>query len=103
VAFDPSIGGIYRVSQHDASWQFTGTIDMSSHRPDIQKEAYTVTEFCETTGLSRATAYRIFKAGVITPRKAGNRTLILGEDLRAYLNSLPVADIVSAATGGSTR
>ena len=76
---------------------------MSSHRSDIQKEAYTVTEFCETTGLSRATAYRIFKAGVITPRKAGNRTLILGEDLRAYLNSLPLADMGSAAIQSSSR
>jgi excisionase family DNA binding protein len=59
--------------------------------------AYTITGFCEATGLSRATVYRLFQAGVITPRKAGARTLIMKADAEAYLQSLPEAEISKAS------
>ena len=58
--------------------------------------SYTISGFCEATGLSRATVYRLFQAGVITPRKAGARTLIMRADVEEYLQSLPEAEISKA-------
>ena len=51
--------------------------------------AYTVSGFCQIVGISKSGAYRLFKSGVITPRKAGHRTLILRADVEAWLASLP--------------
>jgi len=58
--------------------------------------SYTISGFCKATGLSRATVYRLFQAGVITPRKAGARTLIMRADVEDYLQSLPKAEISKA-------
>jgi excisionase family DNA binding protein len=51
--------------------------------------AYTVSGFCQIVGISKSGAYRLFKSGVITPRKAGHRTLILRADVEAWLTNLP--------------
>ena len=59
--------------------------------------SYTIPGFCKATGLSRATVYRLFKAGTITPRKAGARTLIMRADVENYLHSLPEAEIGKAS------
>lgn len=50
-----------------------------------------VNKAVEISGLSRSALYKLFKAGKITPRKNGKRTLVLVEDLERYLRSLPVA------------
>ena len=67
--------------------------DTSPHDTPL---SYTISGFCKVTGLSRATVYRLFKAGAITPRKAGARTLIMRADVEEYLQSLPEAEISKA-------
>lgn len=43
----------------------------------------------KATGISRSAIYLALKRGDLTARKAGRRTLILFDDLQAYLASLP--------------
>ncbi len=42
---------------------------------------------------SRAALYRLFNAGALTPRKLGGTTVISGDELRAFLRDLPIADV----------
>ncbi len=55
--------------------------------------AHTIADAAKVSGLGRTTIYELIGAGRIEARKAGNRTLIPAESLRAYIQSLPVADI----------
>ena len=52
------------------------------------KAAYTVREFCEKYSISPAHTYRLFKAGEISARKTGRRTLITHEEAERWLRSL---------------
>ena len=52
--------------------------------------SYTIPDACVATGLSRTTLYEAIKAGRLTPRKAGVRTLILHDDLKQFIKGLPV-------------
>ena len=45
------------------------------------------------SGFTRSRIYEEISAGNIEARKAGRRTLVVGDSLRAYLASLPRADI----------
>jgi excisionase family DNA binding protein len=56
---------------------------------ETQKIAYTINEACEAVGLSRTTLYEAFQRGELVPRKVGQRTLILADDLKAWLQSMP--------------
>lgn len=62
-----------------------------------QKLAYTVNEWLEKSGDSRATFYRAVNEGRLKVRKNGRKTLILAEDGAAYLNGLPLYQPRSAA------
>jgi excisionase family DNA binding protein len=53
--------------------------------------AITIPQATETSGLGRSTIYELFAEKKLTPRKAGRRTLILFEELEAYLKSLPAS------------
>jgi excisionase family DNA binding protein len=55
------------------------------------KLAYTIQQASEATGLSRALLYRFKAEGKITFRKSAGRTVILAEDMQAFLESLPIA------------
>jgi excisionase family DNA binding protein len=55
--------------------------------------AHTIADATKISGIGRTTLYEAIGAGKIEARKAGNRTLIPAESLRAFLNNLPVADI----------
>ena len=57
----------------------------------MQKAAYTITEVAEQSGHSRRDIYRKLKA-----RKSGRKTLILAEDFKAWLASLPAAELEAA-------
>jgi excisionase family DNA binding protein len=48
-----------------------------------------IPQACESSGLGRTKLYAAIKSGELTARKAGRRTIILPDDLRRYLESLP--------------
>lgn len=52
--------------------------------------AYDVRQVCKLSGLSRATVYAAIRGGKLRARKQGARTLVLRDDLRAWLEALPV-------------
>ena len=43
-------------------------------------------------GIGRSSIYILFRDGKLTPRKCGKRTLVLVEELRRYVDSLPVGN-----------
>ena len=53
--------------------------------------AYTIPEACKAGAASRSAIYRAVKSGELTLRKRGTRSLILADELRRWLQSLPVA------------
>jgi excisionase family DNA binding protein len=55
--------------------------------------AHTIADAVKVSGIGRTSLYELIGAGKIEARKAGNRTLIPAESLRAYIAGLPLADI----------
>jgi excisionase family DNA binding protein len=55
--------------------------------------AYTIADAVKVTGIGRTTLYELIGAGKIKASKAGNRTLVMADSLRDYVDSLPTADI----------
>jgi excisionase family DNA binding protein len=51
--------------------------------------AYSIAEACTRSGIGRTAIYDMIKTGQLTARKRGRRTLILADDLRRCLQSLP--------------
>lgn len=58
----------------------------------MQKVAATINEATQITGLGRSSIYQLINDGKLTRRKYGNRTLILVEELEAFVKSLPVTE-----------
>jgi excisionase family DNA binding protein len=58
----------------------------------MQKLAFTIAEVVDCSGIGRSKLYEFIKQGVICPRKAGKRTLILREDLEKFLSNLPASN-----------
>lgn len=55
--------------------------------------AHTIADATKIYGIRRTKLYELIGAKKLDARKAGNRTLITAESLRAYVASLPAADI----------
>ena len=51
------------------------------------KLAYSIPEACDATSLAKSTLYGHVADGRLKARRIGGRTLIMTEDLRAFLNS----------------
>jgi len=51
--------------------------------------AMSIRDACRCCGLSRASLYRAIAAGQLDTRKFGSRTIILMDDLRRFIASLP--------------
>ena len=51
------------------------------------KLAYSIPEACHATSISRSTLYNRVADGHLKARRIGGRTLIMTEDLHAFLNS----------------
>jgi hypothetical protein len=66
-----------------------------------QPLAYRIDEAKRTLGLGTTKLYHLIGAGLLDARKAGNRTLITGESLRAYVANLPKADIRTGQRGAA--
>ena len=58
------------------------------NRPPL-KRAHSVNSAAEIIGAGRDAVYAAIRSGVLKARKFGRRTLILDEDLTAFLRSLP--------------
>jgi excisionase family DNA binding protein len=55
--------------------------------------SYSIEGACAAAGFKRRHCYELIAAGKLEARKSGKRTLILADSLRAYITSLPPADI----------
>jgi len=51
--------------------------------------AYSVTEACEAARIGRTSLYEAIRTGELRAVKRAKRTLILADDLRRWLQSLP--------------
>jgi excisionase family DNA binding protein len=51
--------------------------------------AYSIAEACARSGIGRTAIYDMINAGHLAARKRGRRTLILADDLRRFLETLP--------------
>ena len=56
----------------------------------IEKHGLTIQEACTYSGIGKTKLYEAINSGKLKARKAGKRTLILADDLRHYLSSLPL-------------
>jgi len=61
------------------------------NRTESAPLAYSVEEAAGAAGLGRNKIYEAVTAGLLPAKKVGKRTIILAEDLRAYLVGLPAA------------
>ena len=61
--------------------------------------AYTIPQAVQCSGLSRSAIYHALKAGRLTARKAGRRTLIEDRELRRFIASLPLMGAAAAHIG----
>lgn len=61
----------------------------------MPKISMTIDEAVSYCGIGRTKLYELAKDGVLSPKKAGRRTLILTEELDNYIRALP--DMKSAA------
>ena len=69
-----------------------GTGTFNSHSP-LTPLAYTVDDAVSASGFSRSRIYEEIGAGRLRAVKAGKRTLVFADSLRALLEALPPAPI----------
>ena len=54
--------------------------------------AYSIAEASEVAGIGRTSIYEAINSGELIARKNGRRTVILSDDLRRWLQGLPVTN-----------
>ena len=64
---------------------------MSKEIQEPGRQALSIAEVSTVSGLGRTKIYEAIGAGSLRARKCGKRTLMLPEDLREFLTSLPQA------------
>jgi len=55
----------------------------------LEREGYSIPEAAEVASIGRTKIYEAIKSGNLVARKHGKRTIILRDDLRAFLAALP--------------
>ena len=70
-------------------------------RQDNEKLAYSIAELPAIVSLGRSHIYEEIRAGRLRTIKAGRRTLVLADDLRAWLRSMADAPDRGAQSGRS--
>jgi excisionase family DNA binding protein len=66
-------------------------IKMRESDDGLQREALSIAQACAVAGIGRTKIYQAIATGSLKARKCGKRTLVLRDDLRDFLASLPVA------------
>ena len=56
---------------------------------DFQRMGWSIVDAARTANVGRSTVYAEIKAGRLVARKMGRRTIILNQDLQAWLSTLP--------------
>jgi len=59
---------------------------------EAEKLGHTIDEAVAASGVGRTKIYEAIKTGALRARKFGRRTVILHDDLRAFLHNLPIVD-----------
>ena len=62
--------------------------------PGKKPFAHTIEDTAWLAKCGRTTIYAAIKSGALKARKIGRRTIILDEDLRGWLASLPLREVV---------
>ena len=57
----------------------------------LRREGLSISDACEVAGIGRTKIYQAITDGSRKARKCGARTLVLRDDLRAFLDALPQA------------
>ncbi|SFI65229.1 DNA binding domain-containing protein, excisionase family [Phyllobacterium sp. CL33Tsu] len=71
-------------------------MDMAQHAlASISPLALSVDRAAAAAGIGRTKIYEAIKLGNLKARKAGRHTVILTDDLKTFLESLPVKEVVS--------
>ena len=66
--------------------------NQDTRSPNETALAHTIEDAARITTCGRTSIYAAIKDGALKARKFGRRTVILDEDLRAWLASLPVRE-----------
>jgi excisionase family DNA binding protein len=61
--------------------------------------AFSVAEACSAARIGRTSLYQAIRAGELRALKRGRRTIILANDLRRYLESLPALEVAAISEG----
>ena len=59
----------------------------------VQPLAYSPVDAADALGIGKTRLYELIAQGSLAAKKTGSRTLIIASSMRAYLESLPEADI----------
>lgn len=67
---------------------FLTLILLTKGKIDMRNMAYTINEAREASGIGRTKLYEAINKGLLPAKKFGKRTLILRDDLEAFLSQL---------------